>query len=137
MTLLTDQLQVGVARGVALAVAAGAVELEAVELDGEPLVRPVGVDLVGAGLSFHQGIEERARNVGVVLEKQPEASLELAPLGARPVRGDRLSQRPCPTPSVGTVQHIDDRLEVEETEPLRAIDGHGEIRRPNDSTEVE
>ena len=58
------QLEVGVAGGVALAIAAGAVELEAVELDGQALVGPEGVHLVRGLLSFNCSIEGRGRNVG-------------------------------------------------------------------------
>src|SRR5215208_2069810 len=46
------QLQVRIAGGIAFAVAAGAVNLEAVELDGELVGWPEGVDLVRGLLSF-------------------------------------------------------------------------------------
>src|SRR5215213_6069168 len=57
-----QQLQVGVARRVALTVAAGTMEFEAVELNGES-ARPPGVHLVGAGFTVHQGIEGGQRDV--------------------------------------------------------------------------
>ena len=55
---MSCELQIGVAVGIALAVAAGAVELEAVELDGEVVLWPEGVDFVGVCLSFNYSIEE-------------------------------------------------------------------------------
>ena len=54
---VADQLEVRVAGRVSLAVATGAVELEAVELDGELLVDPEGIDLVRGLLSLNCGIE--------------------------------------------------------------------------------
>jgi hypothetical protein len=58
---VAGQLEVSVAGGVALAIAAGAVKLEAVELDGEPLLGPEGVDLVRGLLSFNCSIEGWSR----------------------------------------------------------------------------
>jgi hypothetical protein len=66
---VAGQLEVGVAGGVALAIAAGAVKLEAVELDGEPLLGPEGVDLVRGLLSFNCSIEGWGRNVAGGLEE--------------------------------------------------------------------
>jgi hypothetical protein len=58
-----DQLEVSIAGGVALAVAVAArtVELEAVELDGEPLRGPERVDFVRGLLSLNCGIRLAAR----------------------------------------------------------------------------
>ena len=47
------ELEIGIAVRVALAVATGAVEFKAVELDGEFLLRPEGVYFVGACLSLN------------------------------------------------------------------------------------
>ena len=88
------ELEIGVAVGVALAVAPGAVELEAVELDGESLFRPEGVNFVGACLSLNCSIEEWVRYVRGGFEELLEAAFELALLGARLVGGDRPPQRP-------------------------------------------
>ena len=44
---MSCELEVGVAVRIALAVATGSVELEAVELDSELMFRPEGVDFVG------------------------------------------------------------------------------------------
>src|SRR5919112_3714118 len=57
------ELEVGVAVSVAFAIAPGAVELEAVELDGEALLWPEGIDFVGGFLSFNCGIEDGRRYV--------------------------------------------------------------------------
>src|SRR5688572_16852453 len=92
---ITSELQVRVACGVPLAVAARSVELEAIDLDGEPVIRPERVDLMDAGLAVDQGIERRARNVLGGLEKLPEPALEPALLGAASVGGDGLPKRSC------------------------------------------
>ena len=96
------QLEVGVAGGVLFPVAAGPVELEAVDLDGEALALPVRVNLDGACLAVDQSIEARACDVQGGLQERFEAALELAFLGARLVGGDGPAQRfgsssaPCP-----------------------------------------
>jgi len=88
---MSCELQVGVAVGVLLAVATGAVELEAVELHSEVVLWPEGVDFVGRLLSFNYCIEGWARYVGGGLYQCLEAALELAFLGAWLVGGDRSS----------------------------------------------
>jgi hypothetical protein len=90
---VAGQLEVGVAVGVALAIATRAVELEAVELDGEPLVGPKGVHFVRGLLSLHCSIEGWGRNVRGGLEEGLEAPLQEAFLGARLVGGDRPAKR--------------------------------------------
>jgi hypothetical protein len=52
-----DELEIRVAVGVPLAVATGAVEIEAVELDDEPFRFPVRINLVSCGFSLNYGIE--------------------------------------------------------------------------------
>ena len=88
---MSCELQVGVAVRIALPVATGSVELEAVELDSELLFRPEGVDFVGRLLSFNYRIEGGARYVGGGLQECFEAALELALLGAGRLGGDRSS----------------------------------------------
>jgi hypothetical protein len=61
-----DELEIAVARRIPLVVAAAAVELEAVELNGELLLRPIGVDLVCMCLSVDQGIEDGSVMSGAV-----------------------------------------------------------------------
>ena len=50
---LPSQLEIGVTGGVALAIAPGSVELEAVELDRETLLWPEGIDFVYGCFSAH------------------------------------------------------------------------------------
>ena len=49
---VAGELEVGVGLGVSLAVQAGAVVREAVELHDEAMLGPEGIDLVGAELSI-------------------------------------------------------------------------------------
>src|SRR5215211_6598509 len=88
---ISSELQVGVAGGVALVVAAGPVELEAVELKHEPVCRPVDIDLVSAGLSGDQGVEAGPRDLWRSLEELFESALQLALLRAGAVGGDRVA----------------------------------------------
>jgi hypothetical protein len=83
------------ARGVPLLVPARAVELEAVELDRELLLRPVDVDFVSSGLSLDQGIEGGHRKVRRGIEQRPALPLEPALLAARPIGGDHPPQGPA------------------------------------------
>jgi hypothetical protein len=76
------ELQIGVACSVAFTVAASAVELEAVDLDGEAVGWPVCVDLVGCCCSLNYGIEGGGPNVGGGLQERFEPPFELALLGA-------------------------------------------------------
>jgi hypothetical protein len=50
------ELEIGIARGIPLTVTASAVELGAVDLDGEAVGRPVRVDLGGGGRSLNYRI---------------------------------------------------------------------------------
>ena len=70
-------------RGIPLAIAARAVELEAVELDGEPFGGPVRVHFVRGWLSFDCSIEGWGRYLGARFEEGLEAPFEDALLGAR------------------------------------------------------
>src|SRR5215207_2180714 len=122
------ELEVRVAVRVTLAVAARAVEPEAVELDGQLLLRPERVDLVRALLSFNRGIEERARYVWCRSQQFLEAPLQEALLGARLVGGDRPPERSRPAPTVGSVEDVDDRGEVEASAALGTVDGGCKVR---------
>src|SRR5829696_216031 len=114
---LSRELEVRIARRVALAVAARAVEREAVDLDREALGWPIGVDLVSAGLSTHQGIEEGAGDVRGCLQQLLEPPLELAPLGACPVGVDHPPQHLRTPPPPRPFEHLDDVSEVEQSKP--------------------
>src|SRR5215207_1356109 len=132
------EFEVRVAVRVTFAVAARAVEPEAVELDGQLLLRPERVDLVRALLSFNRGIEERARYVWCSSSQQVlEAPFQEALLGARLVGGNRPAERSCPAPTVGSVEDVDDRGEVEDPVALGTVDGSRKVRRFEDSTEIE
>jgi hypothetical protein len=56
---VAGELQIGVGGGVALAVAAGSVEREAIELDDEPVSGPDGVHLGCVSVALNQRVEER------------------------------------------------------------------------------
>src|SRR5829696_8990832 len=131
------EFEVRVAVRVTLAVAARAVEAEAVELDGQLLLRPERVDLVRALLSFDRGIEERARYVGWRSQQFLEAPFQDALLGARLVGGNRPPERSCPAPTVGSVEDVDDRGEVEDPVALGTVDGSRKVRRFDYTTEIE
>jgi hypothetical protein len=103
---VSHQLEIGVAVRVELAVAAGSVELEAVELDRETLLWPEGIDFVGGCFSAYCSIEGWTRYVGGGLQELLETPFELALLGAGFVGGDRFSERTCSAAPVRAVEEL-------------------------------
>jgi hypothetical protein len=134
---IAGELEIRVAGGVPLAVAASAVEFEAVELDGETVLCPEGVNLMRPGLTVNESIEERARDVEVLLEHQLEEPLQLTPLGAGRIGGSRLPQDARPAPPLAAIESVKNRIEVEQPASLCAIDRRREVGRANDGAQIE
>ena len=110
---VAGELEVGVAGRVLLAIAAGAVIGEAVELDDQPVRRPEGIDLVRVALSVDQHVELRRGEAGVT-DELLEERLELASVSAGRHPAMACAERLGASLAPRTREHVLDGREVED-----------------------
>ena len=124
---VADELEVGVAGGVPLAVAAGAVVGETVELGDEAVGRPEGVDFVDVPLALEEGVQQWAGESSL-LDELVEAFLS----SLRVWRGCHaaMTLRSAATPRRPRARERTARMEVNRRDPAaRAVDGADELPR--------